>query len=298
MALEFVIAKTFWVTYLICSFIVRFVWKVIAGFAKWLFNKFVHSSAKSLSNAGAITARESAANLVLNSINETVIDKRFEPADAVRLHSDDEFGWGLMLRQFSDRIERTMKVGIQKKNWMRLRTRPHSRKLLEPFTPEIAAANSLPFTFGGAIQYTEKELGRKPAPKFVDPEPLFKEQAPDVETTPTQAPSIEALPATPSQQSEQKAFTQVFTGTVKSAAQVKIEPEGRKAYRTFQVTLRSRDGHEENLTGVELETKHQSGAFKVGDDVSIARTKETFLVGDKTRTKNIFSVTVIKSSKK
>lgn len=88
-------------------------------------------------------------------------------------------------------------------------------------------------------------------------------------------------------------------GVVKSAGNTTVRPENGSPYSSFQVVIQTDDAGDVIFSGVDLETKFNSGLFSIGDKVHIKKSIVTLDVefdGEKKRrTKNDFQIEVLKA---
>ena len=105
--------------------------------------------------------------------------------------------------------------------------------------------------------------------------------------------------AEPLNKASMKQVVSEGAGVVVRAGRVKVE-RGNNSYETFEVSLRDQKGEFIEFSGVDLEKKFASEAFKVGDVVRIIRGKPEAISKEKdgkksSFSKNLFSVVVVQS---
>lgn len=274
---EEVIAKSCWVTFLLMRFVLRLTWKLAK--AAWGIAK------------ARMPVKEAVQGAVEQALKATpVVDEvifKFEPAQAVLGVHEDEFS--LYMRAFNDRIERTLKTDRERDSWMRARF-AFTRTELKPFTREDAKQLGLAFTFGGAVTFTSREMaGRLPKRQVVEiREPDAVEHV--QKTVLTKADSHEGVA------DDKSASTVEYTGKVIAAGLVDIRPEGRPAYTTFGISLKSSSGEIVELQGVELREKFEARHFDLYDVIHVIKSKTNFMAGKQKRTKNSFAVRVLEKA--
>lgn len=173
-----------------------------------------------------------------------------------------------------------------------------TRRDLEDFTPELAKQLNVAWNFDEAVKLSCKEI---------DGQVTIKSQKPVQVATPVAAPSNSTVPQAaavsqePVKARSQVEFSNAGTGKVIRAGEVKVKPNGKAPYTTFEVVLKSKTNQEFRFTGVDLEEKITNGVFKRGDVVSITRgpkiSTEKEIDGKQFVTqKNTFLVDMVQSS--
>jgi hypothetical protein len=170
-------------------------------------------------------------------------------------------------------------------------TSKETKFLLENFTTESAEIMEIEFSLASALDFTCKELSKE-----------VRIPPPVVKASPEPEPIVVSEPIAQGETLNKASTKQVASegsGVVVRAGKVKVE-RGTKSYETFEVSLRDQKGEFVEFSGVDLEEKFASEAFKVGDVVRIIRGKPEAISKEKdgkksSFSKNLFSVVVIQS---
>lgn len=179
------------------------------------------------------------------------------------------------LRLYKDRVERIIKKPRGKYSWERADSgQSFERASLRDYTPEMAKEAKLDFSMAGAIAFTNREFDGTAIGNVALKE---KNSAPEADflsgVTPPQKGGINSKNQ---QANKDPGVVKITKGEVIFADKAVIKPEGRGAYNTFTVILKTADGLDVQYSGVELEKLFLAGKFSVGDDVVLKKGVETF----------------------
>ncbi len=209
----------------------------------------------------------------------------FVPATAHRVMQIDEavVNFGIYAGTINQRITRLVKIRTDRLPWQRARI-AFRRYNLADFTPGLAEAAKVPYTFDGAVALTRRDLKGSPAKAVAD--------------------SVASLPKamhamsfdTDASDDKPSVRPTVATGVVTSAGMVKVTRTGGKPYSAFQIVVA--DGSKRAIfTGVDLLEKFNNGDFGLHDRIHIEQIREQFEVEDgarkSKRQKNTYKIEVL-----
>ncbi|SER36536.1 hypothetical protein [Giesbergeria anulus] len=178
------------------------------------------------------------------------------------------------LRIYNNRVERVMTKPRPNYSWETTTEQLFERVALRDYTPDIAHKEKMDFSMAGAIEFTKRELGIA-----TDAGPVMKEGNSASEAdflssvTPPQKWEINSKNQ---QVNNDPGVVKITKGKVVFADKAVIRPQGRGAYTTFTVVLKTADGSDVQYSGVELEKLFLAGKFSVGDNVVLKKGVETF----------------------
>lgn len=267
----------------------------------WVFMQVFLNIKKACFDAKKKDAKASVARKFCNVMPEAgrliseLGNTHFEVAQA---HRSAIFGdFTVHFRLYDGRITRVLKE-LCKLPHHRSPLGGHSRKIMPDFTPDKAESAGINFDMEGAILFTEKELSG--FIKNVSKAKSTKTKA-GGETAPEKfdaaSSAFEVDHASEDTEVNSTRVSQEATGIVIEAATKEVRPEGRKAYKTFSVVLRTNSG-EAIFSGNDLERKFEERLFKVGDHLNIIKRSSTFETEVKgkmqKRSKNEFTIKLIR----
>lgn len=177
------------------------------------------------------------------------------------------------LRLYNDRVERVMTKPRPNYHWETTTEQLFERVALQDYTPDIAHKEKMNFSMAGAIEFTKRELGIT-----TDAGPVLKEgnSASEADFPSSVTPRQKCEINSKNQQVNDLGVVKITKGKVTFADKAVIRPQGRGAYTTFTVVLKTADGSDVQYSGVELEKLFLAGKFSVGDNVVLKKGVETF----------------------
>lgn len=199
------------------------------------------------------------------------------------------------LRLYKNRVERIIKKPRDKYSWETTTEQSFERSSLRDYTPEMAKEAKLDFSMAGAIAFTNREFDGTAIGEASAEEENLASKA-DFSSSVT-APQKWKINSKNQQVNDDLGVVKITKGKVIFADKAVIKPQGRGAYTTFTVILKTADGSEVQYSGVELEKLFLAGKFSVGDTVILKKGVETFskeLGGvEKTGVRNSYTVEII-----
>lgn len=199
------------------------------------------------------------------------------------------------LRLYKNRVERIIKKPRDKYSWETTTEQSFERFSLRDYTPEMARVEKLDFSMAGAIAFTNREFDGAAIGEVSTKEEELAAKA-DFPSGVT-IPQAWEINSKNQQVNDDPGVVKITKGKVIFADKAVIKPQGRGAYTTFTVILKTADGSEVQYSGVELEKLFLAGKFSVGDTVILKKGVETFSkeLGGVTKTgvRNNYTVEII-----
>ena len=199
------------------------------------------------------------------------------------------------LRLYKNRVERIIKKPRDKYSWETTTEQSFERSSLRDYTPEMAKEAKLDFSMAGAIAFTNREFDGTAIGEASAEEENLASKA-DFSSSVT-SPQKWEINSKNQQVNDDPGVVKITKGKVIFADKAVIKPQGRGAYTTFTVILKTADGSEVQYSGVELEKLFLAGKFSVGDTVILKKGVETFSkeLGGVTKTgvRNSYQVEII-----
>lgn len=200
------------------------------------------------------------------------VDHEFEIATLTKMVQVGDCD--VYFRLYKNRVERVMKKPRGKYSWETTTEQSFERSSLRDYTPEMAKEAKLDFSMAGAIAFTNREFeGTAIGEASVEKENLASKADFSPSVTPPQKWGINSKNQ---QVNDDPGVVKITKGKVVFADKEVIKPQGRGAYTTFTVILKTADGLEAQYSGVELEKLFLAGKFSVGDTVILKKGVETF----------------------
>lgn len=227
------------------------------------------------------------------------VPTKFIAADAIKTDVVD--GKHLTMRLYlgpNARIERIIRVAIPRKPFMRAQV-AHDRVPIAPFTLIDAQRSGLEFNFEGCIAWTRglglKDVNAYSRIKDNSLREIIREDEERVAKINTNR-----KPVIQEEEADHGNIIAEATGTVISAQDKQILPEGREPYWIFEVSVQSNRGVRTEFIGKDLKEKFLRREFIIGDVVHIAKRSTSFEIADgersKKRMKNFYTIRVIEKT--
>lgn len=182
----------------------------------------------------------------------------------------------------------------------------HERTELKEFDISVAEEYGVPLSMDGAIRITQKTIGiaGHEMSRAIDDEtssealPAREAKSSAAKRPVPEKESVVLSPSTPADKSEEgdapKASTTKVKGSVVDMGVRTVQPEGRRPYEAFSVTLLTRSG-ERVFMGSDLEEKCKAAGVACGDVIFLKKEVHKFQREDRngrmqSRVKNIYEV--------